>query len=210
MCQAFGSSPLEDIVQLSSGEFGGYVAMNLLIIDHLAAVIIFEHSFYIYDKRRYLRDQQKSVPSFVVALEQYIASPHAGTVREAVSISTQAYQGAVTAAARAYEEAVTAAAHAYEEAVSAAVYTYQGNLPAWMAKFEPFKRKAKQSFERSKEKEKESIECSQRKEKESSCSQAKADFIKTILEITLNHRLRMFHHHVVATIPLIRLSSARP
>ncbi|KAG2738571.1 hypothetical protein P692DRAFT_201453081 [Suillus brevipes Sb2] len=169
---AFGSSPLENIVQLSS-----------------AAVIIFEHSFYIHDKRRRLRDQQESVPSFDVALEQYIASPHAGTVREAVSISTQAYQGAVTAAARAYEEAVTTAAHAYEEAVSAAVYTYQGNLPAWMAKFEPFKRKAKQSFERSKEKEKESVERSQRKEKESSCSQAKADFIKTILEITLNHRL---------------------
>jgi hypothetical protein len=188
MCQAFGSSPLEDIVQLSSGEFGGYVAMNLLIIDHLAAVIIFEHSFYIYDKRRYLRDQQESVPSFDVALEQYIASPHAGTVREAVSISTQAYRGAVTAAAR-----------AYEEAVSATVYTYQGNLPAWMAKFEPFKRRAKHSFERS-----------QREEKESSCSQAKAEFIKTILEITLDHRLRMFHHHVVATTPLIRLSSARP
>ncbi|KIK34228.1 hypothetical protein CY34DRAFT_813066, partial [Suillus luteus UH-Slu-Lm8-n1] len=97
----------------------------------------------------------------------YIASSHAGTVREAVSISTQAYQGAVTAAA-----------HAYEDAVSAAVYTYQGNLPAWVAKIEPFKRMAKQSFERS-----------LRKEKESSCSQAKAEFIKTILEITLNHRL---------------------
>ncbi|KIK32832.1 hypothetical protein CY34DRAFT_814047 [Suillus luteus UH-Slu-Lm8-n1] len=147
---ASDSSPLENIAQVIS-----------------AAVIIFEHSFYIYDKRRHLRDQQESAPSFDVALEVYMASPHAGTVREAVSISTQAYQGAATAAA-----------HAYEEAVRASVYTYQGNLPAWMAKVEPFKRKAKQSFERS-----------QRKEKESSCSQAKAEFIKTILELTLNHRL---------------------
>jgi len=38
----------------------------------------------------------------------------------------------------------------------------------------------------------------------------KAEFIKTILEITLDHRLRMFHHHVVATIPLICLSLAHP
>ncbi|KAG1734541.1 hypothetical protein EDD22DRAFT_973686 [Suillus occidentalis] len=151
-----GSSPLENIVQLSSGEFGGYVAMNLLIIDDLAAVITFEHSFYIHDKRRHLQDQQESTPSFLVALEQYIASSHAGTVREVVSISTQAYQ----------------------EAVTAAVYTYQGNLPAWVAKIEPFKRMAKYFFEGS-----------QRKEKEFLCSQAKAEFIKTILEITLNHRL---------------------
>ncbi|KIK35857.1 hypothetical protein CY34DRAFT_811824 [Suillus luteus UH-Slu-Lm8-n1] len=147
---ASDSSPLENIAQVISG-----------------AVIIFEHSFYIYDKWRHLRDQQKSAPSYNVALELYMASPLAGTVKEAVSNATQACQGAVTAAA-----------HAYEEAVRASVYTYQGNLPAWMAKFEPFKRKAKQSFERSKE-----------KEKESSCSQAKAEFIKTILEITLNHRL---------------------
>ncbi|KAG1760617.1 hypothetical protein EDD22DRAFT_900285 [Suillus occidentalis] len=164
---ASDSSPLENIAQVISGEFRSYVAMNLLIIDHLAAVIIFEHSFYIYDKRRHLRDQQKSAPSYNVALELYMTSPHAATVRDAVSISTQAYQGAVTAAA-----------HAYEEVVRASVYTYQGNLPAWMAKFEPFKRMAKQSFERSR-----------RKEKESSCSQAEAEFIKTILEITLNHRL---------------------
>jgi hypothetical protein len=183
MCQASDSSPLENMVQLISGEFGGYVAMNLLIIDHLAAVIIFEHSFYIYDKRRHLRNQRNFAPTFKAALELYMASPLAGTAKEAVSNATQAYQGAVTAAA-----------HAYEEAVSAAVYTHQGNLPAWMAKFEPFKRKGKQSFEHS-----------QRMEKESSCSQAKAEFIRTIFEITLNHRLRMFHHHIVAIIadPLV-------
>lgn len=184
--------------------------MNLLIIDHLAAVIIFEHSFYIFDKRRHLQDQQESAPTYSVALELYVASPHAAAVREAVSTAVQAYQGAVTAAA-----------HAYEEAVGAAVYTNQGNLLAWMAKFEPFKRKAKQSFERSKGKEKESVERTQREEKEFveraqreekeySCYQAKAELIETILEITLDHRLRMFHHYVVAIIPLIRLSSARP
>ncbi|KIK32937.1 hypothetical protein CY34DRAFT_813982, partial [Suillus luteus UH-Slu-Lm8-n1] len=90
---ASGSSPLENIVQLSSGEFGGYVAMNLLIIDHLAAVIIFEHSFYIYDQRRHLRDQQKSTPSYNVALKQYIASPHAAAVRTAVRVAVHTCQG---------------------------------------------------------------------------------------------------------------------
>ncbi|KAG1778000.1 hypothetical protein EV702DRAFT_206806 [Suillus placidus] len=147
-----GSSPLENIVQLSS-----------------AAVIIFEHSFYIFDKQRYLQDKQKPVPSFHVALEQYIVSPHVVAVREGVSAAVQAY-----------EEAVTTAAHAYEEAVRTAVYTYQGNLPAWMAKLqsERFQRKAKQTFERSQEKEKKSL-----------YSQAKAELIKTILDITLNHRL---------------------
>ncbi|KAG2345523.1 hypothetical protein BDR05DRAFT_960433 [Suillus weaverae] len=149
---ASGSSPLENILQLSS-----------------AAVIIFEHSFYIFDKRRYVQDQQESLPSFYVALKQFIASPHATTVREGVSAAIQAY-----------EEAVATAAHAYEEAVRTAVYTYQGNLPAWMAKLqsERFQRKAKQTFERSQEKEKEYL-----------CSQAKEELIKTILGITLNHRL---------------------
>ncbi|KAG2105480.1 uncharacterized protein F5147DRAFT_775254 [Suillus discolor] len=94
-----------------------------------------------------------------------MASPHAAAVREGVSAAVQAY----------------------EEAVNAFVYTYQGKLPAWIAKllFEPFKRKAvehsqevKQSFERSKQ-----------KEKELSCSRAKAELMKTILEISLNHCL---------------------
>jgi hypothetical protein len=65
--------------------------MNLLIIDHLAAAIIFEHSFYIFDKRCHLQDQQESVPSFYIALEQYIASPHAAAVRETVRAAVQAY-----------------------------------------------------------------------------------------------------------------------
>ncbi|KAG2052575.1 hypothetical protein BDR06DRAFT_957630 [Suillus hirtellus] len=153
---ASDSSPLENIVQLCS-----------------ALVIVFEHSFYIFDKRRH---QRQSIPSLYVALEQYMASQHAAAVREGVSAAVQAY-----------EEAVATAAHAYEEAVKAFVYTYQGKSPAWIAKlpFEPFKRKAversqeaKQSFERSKQEEKESL-----------CSQAKAQLMKTILEITLNHRL---------------------
>ncbi|KAG1869331.1 hypothetical protein DFJ58DRAFT_742433 [Suillus subalutaceus] len=77
---ASGSSPLENVVQLIS-----------------AVVIIFEHSFYIFDKRRHLQDQQESVPSFHVALEQYIVSPHATAVREAVSTAVQAYQGSILA-----------------------------------------------------------------------------------------------------------------
>ncbi|KAG2131592.1 uncharacterized protein EDB93DRAFT_1311390 [Suillus bovinus] len=126
---ASGSSALENIVQLGS-----------------AVVVIFEHSFYIYDKQRYLQDQQESVRSFDVALEQYIASSHAAAVKEGVS-----------AAVRAYEERVRTASHAH-----------QGNLPAWTAKlpFERFQRKAKALR-----------------------SQAKADFMETILELTLNHRL---------------------
>ncbi|KAG1869348.1 hypothetical protein DFJ58DRAFT_60754 [Suillus subalutaceus] len=121
---ASGSSPLEDNVQLIS-----------------AVVIIFEHSFYVFDKRRYLQDKQESVPSFYAALEQYIASPHAAVVREGVSAAVQAY-----------EEAVTTATHAYEEAVR--------TLPTWKAKlpFERFKRKAARPHE----KEKESL-CSQAK-----------------------------------------------
>ncbi|KAG1869885.1 hypothetical protein F4604DRAFT_1772181 [Suillus subluteus] len=177
MCQASGSSPLENNVQLIS-----------------AVVIIFEHSFFVFDKRRYLQDKQKSDPSFDVALEQYIASPHAAVVREGVSAAVQAYEEVVTTAARAYEEALTTAANAYEEAVR--------TLPTWIAKlpfeylrkkpkeaFERSKEKKKQAFERSKKMEKEAFERSQKKEKESSCSQAKAELTKTILEITLNHRL---------------------
>jgi hypothetical protein len=155
--------------------------MNLLIIDHLAVVVIFEHSFYIFDKRRYLQNQQESAPSFYVALDKYMSSSHAAAVREAVSIAVQAY-----------EAAATTLTHASEEAVR--------TLPTWRTKlsFKRFKKKAKEASEPSKE------------EKEFLCSQAKAELIKTILETTLNHRLRMFHSHVVKAIPLTRLSSARP
>jgi hypothetical protein len=123
-----GSSPLGIIVQLIS-----------------AAVIIFEHSFYIFDKRRYLRDQPESVPSFRVALEQYMASPHATAVREGVDAAVQAY----------------------EEAARNSVY--RGHFVTWMAKLrsERFRRNAK----------------------EVSQNQARAELTKTILEITLKHRL---------------------
>jgi len=178
--------------------------MNLLIIDHLAVVIIFEHSFYIFDKRRYLQDQQESAPSFYVALDQYMSSSHAAAVREAVSIAVQEYEAAVTTAAHAYEVAVTTVTHTSEEAVR--------TLPTWRAKlpFERFKKKAREASERSKAKEKEAFERSKAKEKEALCSQAVTELIKTILETTLNHRLRMFHRHVVTAITLTLLSSARP
>jgi len=137
------SSPLENIVQLIS-----------------AVAIIFEHSFYIFDKRRYIQDKKESDSSFHVALEQYMASPHAATVREAASATVQAC-----------EEAVATAAHAYEEAARTAIYSHQGKLPSWITKlpFGSFKRKAK--------------------EKESLCSRAKAELIEAVLEIALNHRL---------------------
>ncbi|KAG2045971.1 hypothetical protein BDR06DRAFT_245533 [Suillus hirtellus] len=165
--------------------------MNLLIIDHLAAAIIFEHSFYVFDRQRYLQDGQTCDPSFYVGLEQYIASPHAVAVKEAVSAAVQAYEDAVATASRRYEDAVATASRAYEEAVRTAVYPYQGNLPAWTAKlpFEPLKRKAKAAFERSKEKEKKSVERSKNKEKDSSCYRAKEELIKAVVQITLNHRL---------------------
>ncbi|KAG2744395.1 hypothetical protein P692DRAFT_201121668 [Suillus brevipes Sb2] len=142
MCQA--SSPLENIFQLSSGESGGCVALNLFIIDHLADVIIFEHSFYIHHEGLHIRDQLKS---YSVALELYMASPHAAAVKETVRAAVQEY----------------------EEAMKAPVHTYKGNLPAWMARL---------LFERSEEKKKQK-------------SMAKAGFIKTVLEITLEHCLRM-------------------
>ncbi|KAG1867145.1 hypothetical protein DFJ58DRAFT_723834 [Suillus subalutaceus] len=125
LSMASGSSLLENIVQLGS-----------------AVVIIFEHSFYIFDKRRYLLDQQESVPSFYVALEQYIASPHAAAVREAA----------------------TAAVQAYQEAMKTPV---KGKMPTWMAKI-----------------------LSERSQKEKK-SLAKAELTKTILEISLNHRLHL-------------------
>ncbi|KAG1841384.1 hypothetical protein C8R48DRAFT_679327 [Suillus tomentosus] len=95
---ASDSSPLENTVQLGS-----------------AYIIVLEHSFYIFNKQRYLQDQRPA-PSFYVALERYMASQHAAVVREGVSAAVQAY-----------EEAVATAAHAYEEAVKDFVYTYQGN-----------------------------------------------------------------------------------
>ncbi|KAG2030124.1 hypothetical protein BDR03DRAFT_1096111 [Suillus americanus] len=116
MCQASGSSSLENNVQLIS-----------------AVVIIFEHSFFVFDKRRYLEDQRGSVPSVDVALEQYIASPHVVAVKKAVR---------------------------------AAVRTCQGNSSTW---------KAKLPFGGFQKKEKQSIQC--------------AELIKTVVEITLEHRL---------------------
>jgi len=232
MRQAFGSSPLENILQLSSGEFGHHVVMNLLMIDHLAAVIVFEHSFYIFDKSSHLQDQQKSVPSFYVALEEYMESPHAAAVREAVSAAVQAYEAAVTPAAHAYEEAVTTASRAYEEAVTTAAHTYDEAMRTsrtWMTKL-PFKRmkkkakealersmeerersmeNAREALERSKEKAREALERSE-KEKEALRSKAKTELIKTVLEIGLNNRLRMFYRRVVTTIPLTHLFLARP
>ncbi|KAG2122806.1 hypothetical protein BD769DRAFT_955890 [Suillus cothurnatus] len=147
-----GSSPLKNIVQLIS-----------------AVVIIFEHSFYIFDKRRYLQNQKESAPSFYAALDQYMSSSHAADVREVVSIAVQAYEAAITTTTHAYKVAVT---HTSEEAVR--------TLPTWRAKlpFERFKKKAREASERSKEKEKEAL-----------CSQAEAELIKTILETTSNHRL---------------------
>lgn len=124
--------------------------MNLLIIDHLAVVIILEHSFYVFDKLRYLQDQQKPVPSFYVSLEQYIASPHATAVRKAVSIAVQICQ----------EYSSTS--------------------------------KDKSSFGRF-QKRKQAIGDSQ-----------KMELIETIVEITLEHRLRTFSCYVVAAVPLIR------
>jgi hypothetical protein len=214
--------------------------MNLLIIDHLAAVIIFEHSFYILDKWRYLHNKQKSASSIDVALEQYLASPHIHAVRESISAAVQAYEEAVTTATRTYEEAVTAATRAYEEAVTTATHVYgeavttatrayegaERNLPAWIGKLpmQRFQRKAKEAFEhskekeikafeRSKEKERKAFEYSKEKKKEAfsrSKAQAKAKLSEAILDITLNHRLCMFYRHVMTAILLIRLSSARP
>lgn len=92
------SSPLGNDIYLMSG---GHVAMNLLIIRHFAVVTIFKHSFYIHDKR--LSDKENSVPSFLIALEQYIASPHATALRKGVSAVVQVYEEAVTTTTSAHE-----------------------------------------------------------------------------------------------------------
>lgn len=89
---ASGSSTLENIVQLIS-----------------AAVIIFEHSSYIFNKQRYLEDKQESDPSFNVALEQYMSSPHAGAVMKGVSDTVHAYENAVATSAKENESSCSPA-----------------------------------------------------------------------------------------------------
>ncbi|KAG2135150.1 hypothetical protein DEU56DRAFT_808280 [Suillus clintonianus] len=161
------ASPFEQIFQLGSGESSGRIAVNLLIFNHLAAVIIFEHSFYVFDQRRHLKDQQESVPSFNVALGRYMASPYAITVRDSVKTAVHAYQ---------------------EPPVGTAVHTNEGNSSNWKAKllFGRFRRKKKQSFKPSQGKVKESFECSQEMAKQPmDCS----GLIERILAITLEHRL---------------------
>ncbi|KAG2124178.1 hypothetical protein DEU56DRAFT_827995 [Suillus clintonianus] len=118
------ASPFEQIFQLVSGESSGRIAVNLLIFNHLAAVIVFEHSFYVFDQRRHLQDQQESVPSYHVALERYMVSPHAIAVRDAVNT----------------------AVHPYQEPVGTVVHTNQGNSSNWKAKllFGRFRRKDRQ------------------------------------------------------------------
>ncbi|KAG2140632.1 hypothetical protein DEU56DRAFT_797836 [Suillus clintonianus] len=123
------ASPFEQIFQLGSGESSGRIAVNLLIFNHLAAVIIFEHSFYVFDQRRHLKDQQESVPSCYVALERYMASPHAITVRDAVNTVI----------------------HQYQEPVGTAVHTNQENSSNWKAKllFGRFRRNDRQDKDHS-------------------------------------------------------------
>ncbi|KAG2752606.1 hypothetical protein P692DRAFT_201785779 [Suillus brevipes Sb2] len=72
--QSFESSTLEKIIQFGS-----------------AAVIVFENAFYLWDQQRYL-EQEPSVHPVRVALQQYIASPNAAAVREALSLAIRAYE----------------------------------------------------------------------------------------------------------------------
>ncbi|KIK36812.1 hypothetical protein CY34DRAFT_491747 [Suillus luteus UH-Slu-Lm8-n1] len=67
-------STLEKIMQLGS-----------------AAVIIFENTFYLLDQRRYLK-QESSVHLVHVALQQYISSPNAAAVREALNSTVHTYE----------------------------------------------------------------------------------------------------------------------
>jgi hypothetical protein len=71
-----GSSPSEKIIQLGS-----------------AAVIIFENAFYLWDQRRYFEQPEHPVR---VALRQYIASPNAAAVREALSSASHAYEANIS------------------------------------------------------------------------------------------------------------------
>ncbi|KAG1770549.1 hypothetical protein EV702DRAFT_1281833 [Suillus placidus] len=70
-----GSSTLEKIMQLGS-----------------AAVIIFENAFYILDQQRYLEQPEESVRPVRVALQQYLVSPNAAAVREALSSAVHTYE----------------------------------------------------------------------------------------------------------------------
>ncbi|KIK37748.1 hypothetical protein CY34DRAFT_442700 [Suillus luteus UH-Slu-Lm8-n1] len=69
------SSALEKIMQLGS-----------------AAVIIFENAFYLSDQQRYGLERKSSVHPVRVALRQYIASPNAAAVREALSSAIHTYE----------------------------------------------------------------------------------------------------------------------
>ncbi|KAG2037940.1 hypothetical protein BDR03DRAFT_955933 [Suillus americanus] len=55
-----------------------------------AAVIIFEHTFHLLEQRRNL--EQGSVRPLRVAVQQYMASPNAAAVREAMSSVAHAYE----------------------------------------------------------------------------------------------------------------------
>jgi len=58
-----------------------------------AAIIIFENVFYLWDQQRYkLGLRQESVHPVRVALQQYMASPNAAAVREAVSSAVHIYE----------------------------------------------------------------------------------------------------------------------
>ncbi|KAG1813472.1 hypothetical protein EV424DRAFT_59370 [Suillus variegatus] len=83
------SSPLEDIVQVIS-----------------TVVIIFEHSFYIFDNQRHYWNSDLS---FYLALEQYISSPHAGAVMKAVSDAVYAYEKAVATSGKEKESPCSSA-----------------------------------------------------------------------------------------------------
>ncbi|KAG2144533.1 hypothetical protein DEU56DRAFT_208000 [Suillus clintonianus] len=51
--------------QLGSGESSGRIAVNMLIFNHLAAVIIFEHSFYFLTSDAILRTSKNLFPLFM-------------------------------------------------------------------------------------------------------------------------------------------------
>jgi hypothetical protein len=55
-----------------------------------AAVIIFENVFHLLELRRY--PQREPVRPIRVALQQYMASPHAAAVREALSSAIHTYE----------------------------------------------------------------------------------------------------------------------
>jgi hypothetical protein len=90
-----------------------------------AAVIVFEHAFYLSDQQYYKVEREPSVRSVRAALQRYIASPNAAAVREALS---------------------------------SAIHIYEAGIPRWIAG-------------------------------SSKNSQKKAELIKTIIEVVLQHRL---------------------